>query len=247
MKRTIITLIGVAALALVVTGCGTESSVEPISVVPVGLTVEFDLETPNGTVPGDVDIEYNSRPSGGPDSITVESGLVMLRTIRLHETPVSVVDTNVTAADEDRDMTDGSVRYHGPAIAQIGHTGFDIGTINVPVGNYQQLTFVLQKARATDDLGNHDDLLGSSVRVEGKVWNGSVGRSFVFETDYTSQIAVDGKFTVSEEMSDNLSLVFEAGEWFHNGSQWLDPDDPADRSQIVRSLRRNISGGVAVN
>ncbi len=247
MKKTIITLIGVAALALVVTGCGTESSVEPTQVVPVGLTVEFDLETPNGTIPGDIDIQHNSRPSGGPDSITVESGLVMLRTIRLHETPVSVVDTNVTAADEDRDMTDASVRYHGPVIAQVGHTGLDIGNINVPVGNYQQLTFVLQKARASDDLSTYDDLLGSSVLVEGKVWHGSVGRSFVFETDYTSQIAVDGKFTVSEDMTESLSLIFEAGQWFHNGSRWLNPDDPADRSQILRSLRRNISGGIGVN
>ncbi|GAB4321221.1 MAG: hypothetical protein Kow0074_12030 [Candidatus Zixiibacteriota bacterium] len=247
MKRIIATLAAVAVSAVMITGCGTESSIDPTTVVPVGLTVTFDLDSPNGTVPGDIDIQNNSRPTDGPDSVTVESGLVMLRTIRLHESPVTALDTNITAADEDRDMSDASVRYHGPLIAQIGSSDLDIGDMNVPVGNYQQMTFVLQKARETDDLGDNADLLGSSVRVQGKVWHGSVGRSFTFETDYTSQIAVDGDFTVNEGMTDNLSLVFRAGHWFHNGSRWLDPNTPSDRAQIIKSMLRNISGGTGVH
>jgi hypothetical protein len=108
------------------------------------------------------------------------------------------------------------------------------------------MTFVMQKARDTDDLGDNDELLGSSVRVTGRVWRDNMGHSFVFETDYTSEVAVEGSFDVNGNGAENLGVVFEAGQWFHNGSRWLDPNDPADRSPIIRCMLRNISGGNSV-
>jgi len=245
MNRTLTSLAALALLVLLAAGCGTESSVDPIQTAQVDLTVSFDWSTNTGTIPDDGTIEANTRPSGDPDSVTIESGLLMLRTVRLHTTPVTP-DTNITAADEDRDVSDASVRYQGPYIAQLGTNKLDLGTITVPVGNYEQMTFVMQKARETDDLGDHDDLLGSSVRVAGRVWRDNIGHSFVFETDYTSEVAVDGSFDVKGAGGENLGVVFEVGQWFHNGARWLDPNDPADRSPIIRCMLRNSSGGNAV-
>ena len=244
MKRAILLLIGVAAIALLVAGCGEESGVNPTPSATIGLTVAFDMSAPTLTLPGDDDALANSKPTGSPDSVTVSSGLLMVRSIRLNESAVSQVDTVITAADEDRDLSDASVRFHGPYVVAIDGSGLNLGTMTIPANNYRQMTFVLQKARATDDLNGHDELTGSSIRVQGKVWRDGVRHSFSFETEYTSEIAVTGDFTVNGSTDGTLTVEFAPRHWFHAGSQWLDPEEPANRLRILRNIRRSVSGSL---
>lgn len=246
MTRVLTMILGVAVLTLVVVGCGPESATNPASTISMNLKVGFDLNVPKVTVPDDGTIQTTSLPDGGPDSVTVTSGLLMLRSVRLNTVPVSTLDTNITAGDEDHDVSDASVRYQGPGIVTISRETTDLGSIELPVGQYEQVTFVLQRARETDNLGNHDELLGSSVRVEGKVWHGNVSRAFVYETDYTSEMAINGAFDASTD-GGTLWLNFAAGNWFHDGTRWLDPNEPANRYRILRGIERNMSGGTNVD
>jgi hypothetical protein len=244
MKRTILSLAGIAAIALMVAGCGEESGINPTPGVTLGLTVSFDMTAPANTVPGDDDTQTISIPATAPDSVTVSSGFLMVRSVRLNEDAVSHVDTVITAADEDRDWGDASVRFQGPYVVAIDGGAFDLGTTTIPTGNYRQMTFVLQKARATDDLDGHDDLAGSSITVCGKVWRNGAGQRFAFSTDYTTELAVSGDFTVTESTAGNLTVQFAPLRWFNTGSHWLDPDDTANRLQILRGIRRSVSGGL---
>ncbi len=247
MKRAMVTLAGVAMIALLVVGCGTESGTKPVQSATVGLKVVFDLTPPTPNVPGGDGAQKNSGPSGvDADSVTVNSGLLMIRSIRLSADGVADVDTVITAADEDRDLLDAGVRFHGPYVMQISGAGQSLGETVIPVGVYEQATFVLQKARSTDDLGDHSDLVGSSMRITGNVWYAGDAYPFTFETDYTSEFVIDGPLTVNSGSGNNLELTFAAGSWFHNGSRWLDPRKASNRLQILRGLRRNVSGGLDI-
>ncbi len=240
----------IAALAcgvLLMNGCGEESINQP-SQGTLGLNVAFDLSSPDMPL---VDINNRQRESrppdvSGPDSITVTGGLAMVRSLRFVADPSAVIDTSITAADEQRDLGDASVRFRGPYILVVDDTQQGLATSTVPSGNYSQLRFVFQKARPTDNLGTHPELLGSSVRVTGMVWHGSRGKFFTFTTDITTEVAVNGSYTVSNGATGSLSLQFHPARWFYSGEQWLDPTDPANRLAIMRNLGRNISAQLGV-
>jgi hypothetical protein len=247
MKRVWILLGCVAIAACVAAGCGVESGTNPIPSVPVGLTVSFDFTAPTTTVPGD-DVQRSNDPglSGAPDSVTIASGLLMVRSVRFNSEAASEVDTIITAADENDDINDASVRFHGPYVLEVDGNPLEIGEATVPVGAYQQVTFVLQKARSSDNMNGHDELLGSSLVVTGKVWRDGAGQSFVFNTDVTSEVAIDGNYTLTESTDGTLNLNFHIGQWFHNGGHWLDPETPANRLRILNNVRGNISGSIEV-
>lgn len=249
MKRAFVITSGLVAAAFLAAGCGVENGTAPVPQSPLGLAVGFDMSRPQSEVSqDDIGIGRNIDPfaDGSPDSVVVSSAVVMIRSIRLLETPVASVDTVITAADEERDRLDASVAFQGPYVVTPDGDG-ELAIVNVPSGNYQQVSFVLQKARFGDDLNGHDDLRGSSIRVTGRVWRNGVYRSFVYATDYTSEFVVNGNFRIGATENGSLALTFAAGKWFHNGSRWLDPERGTDAVAIVRSLRRNISGSLTVH
>ncbi len=245
MKRTLASLIGIAIVALLATGCGEENGVTPTPSGTVGLTVAFDMSLPNVTVPDDDNIYTQSRPATSPDSVTITSGLLMVRSIRLNQTVDNSVDTVITAADENRDLGDASVRFQGPYIVTIDGSSYDLGTTTIPQDDYRQMTFVLQKARVTDMLNGHDELIGSSLSVTGKIWRNGDGRTFTFNTDYTSEFAITGDFNVNTTNAGTLTVEFAPRQWFHTGSHWLDPNDSSNRLQIVNNIRRTVSGSLS--
>jgi hypothetical protein len=247
MKRVWFSLGCIAVIACLAAGCGVESGTNPIPTVPVELTVSFDFTAPTTTIPGD-DVQRGPDPDlgGAPDSVTVVSGLLMVRSVRLNTEAVTEVDTVITAADEGSDVNDASVRFHGPYVVELDGNTLNLGETSVPASDYKQVTFVLQKARSSDNLSGHDELLGSSLRVTGKVWRNGIGHSFVYETGYTSEFAVNGNFDLSESTDGRLNLSFHVGHWFHNGGHWLDPETPTNNLQILNNVRGNISGALEV-
>jgi len=245
MKRTILTLAGIAVIALLTVGCGEEAGVTPTATATIGLAVAFDMAPPTVTIPDDGNQYNSSKPATGPDSVTVTAGLLMVRSVRLNQTVNNSVDTVITAGDESRDLGDAAVRFQGPYVVTIDGSSFDLGTTTIPEDDYRQMTFVLQKARATDDLNGHDELVGSSLRVQGKIWRDGIGQSFTFETDYTSEFAITGDFGVNATTGGTLTVEFAPRQWFHSGSQWLDPNESSNRLRIVNNIRRTVSGSLS--
>jgi hypothetical protein len=191
-------------------------------------------------------IQANSRPigDGSPDSVTLTSGLAMVRSIRLVANPTTTPDTVITASDEQRDLADASVRFQGPYVVLAADGTRDVEATSVPTGSYTQLRFVLQKARSTDDLSGHTELVGSSIRISGTVWRNGQGTGFTYTTDYTSEIAVNGSYTVPDNLNGYLALTFEAGRWFRYGRGWIDPTESTNRLQIIRNLRSSVTARI---
>jgi hypothetical protein len=253
MNRTLVAAATIVFAALMIGGCGEESVNRPAPEGTVGLKIAFDLATDEMGVTNinDIDdhIQANSAPigDGSPDSVTVTSGLAMVRSLRFVADPTVAVDTIITASDEQRDLTDASVRFQGPYVLLVTSGAQELGTVSVPAGDYGQLRFVLQKARSTDNLGGHTELTGSSVRVSGTIWREGRGTDFTFTTDYTSEIAVNGAFSIAASTGGDLAITFDASRWFRYGRGWLDPMDPTNRLEIIRNLRRNVSARVVAD
>jgi hypothetical protein len=252
MNRTLTVVAAIAFAAMMIAGCGEESVNRPAPEGTVGLKIVFDLTSESGIVPGarDLDnhIQTNSGPigDGSPDSVTVSSGLAMIRSIRLVTDPTAAVDTNITASDEQHDLTDASVRFQGPYVLDATGGTQELATASVQAGTYRQLRFVMQKARSTDDLGGHTELLGSSVLVSGTVWRYGVGTPFTYTTDFTSEIAVNSNLNIAASSSGSLGITFDLGNWFRYGRTWLDPNDPGNGFLILKNIRGNITAHVVV-
>jgi hypothetical protein len=252
MDRTLAVVAAIAFAALMIGGCGEESVNRPAPEGTVGLKIAFDLTSDYGSVTNIHDInnhiQTNSAPigDGSPDSVTVTSGLAMVRSLRFVADPTAAVDTNITASDEQHDLTDASVRFQGPYVLVVTGGAQELETAPVPAGVYGQLRLVLQKARSTDDLSGHTELVGSSVRVSGTIWRDGQGTDFTYTTDYTSEIAVNGTFNIAASADGDLAITFDASRWFQFGRGWLDPTDPTNRLQILRNLRSNISARIVV-
>jgi len=252
MNRTLVAAATIVFAALMIGGCGEESVNRPAPEGTVGLKIAFDLATDEMGVTNinDIDdhIQANSAPigDGSPDSVTVTSGLAMVRSLRFVADPTVAVDTIITASDEQRDLTDASVRFQGPYVLVVTGGAQELETAPVPAGVYGQLRFVLQKARSTDDLSGYTELVGSSVRVSGTIWRAGQGTDFTYATDYTSEIAVNGTFNIAASADGSLAITFDAGRWFQYGRGWLDPTDATNRLQILRNVRSNISARIMV-
>ena len=253
MNRTLMVAATIALAAGLIVGCGEESVNRPAAEGTIALKMSFDLTSEGTGLPNinDVndDIQANSAPlgDGSPDSVTVSSGLAMVRSLRFVADPAASVDTNITAADEQHDMTDASVRFHGPYVLQVTGDTQELETTSVPAGHYGQLRFVLQKARSTDDVNGHTELVGSSLRVSGTIWRNGQGTDFTYTTDYTSEVAINGSFNIAASAASNLAIIFDAGRWFRYGRGWLDPTDASSRLLILRNLRNHVAAKVVGN
>lgn len=249
MRKSLLAGAAIAITALLAGGCSKTEMTQPVGGATLGLKVVFSLATDDGSITNTNDItnhiQANSRPADlGVDSVTLTSGVAMVRSVRFVANPSAAPDTVITTADEARDLNDPTVPFSGPYVLLATGAEQALGITSVPAGFYPQVRFVLQEAQASDNLGNHPELAGSSLRISGKIWRNDLGIDFTYTTDYTSEIAVGGVFNVGSNVNGTLALTFNAGRWFRAGRLWLNPIDPANQLQITRNIRNNVSARI---
>ncbi|MBI5868499.1 MAG: hypothetical protein HZB43_09460 [candidate division Zixibacteria bacterium] len=246
MKKAMMVAAAIAITGLMAGGCSKTPPVQPVGGTTLGLRIVVNTVQDDGSITNTNNIKDHVQgmsilPENGIDSVTLNSGLVMVRSFKFVTAGGTPVDTNITAADEIRDIEDPAVRFHGPYVLLTTGEALDVAPTSIPVGFYPELRFVIQKASATDNLGGHQELIGSSLIISGVIWRGGQGTSFNYATDYTSEIAVGGVFNVGSNVNGTLTLTFNAGRWFRAGRSWVDPTNPSNNLQITRNIRNNVS------
>jgi hypothetical protein len=65
-------------------------------------------------------------------------------------------------------------------------------------------------------------------------------RGFQFQTDYSSEFAVAGIYTLTSGVTTEYVVEFDVGRWFRKANLWLDPSDRGNYTTIIDNIRRNI-------
>jgi len=240
MKRTLtaVLIVGVCILAL---GCGPESSNNSLSDISTAWNIEFNLASPSANiVGGDTPNTQQGYAAEGPDSITIDYGAVVIRSLRFVDGEAGAVDTQITAEEESRDESDPDISHKGPYVLPVNAALQPLGSGAVVRGAYTEVRFVLQPARASDELNGLDDLLGNSILVRGRIWSAGESRRFTFSSDYTSEYSVRGVYDLSAGDDVQYTLRFNVGRWFRAGNAWLNPGNSGHRVRIMDNIRLNI-------
>ncbi len=244
MKKTLIT-IGMGALILgVAAGCAKNSPSGPALDATATWNVAFNMDPNDGTTTGTGAETSEQALGGAPDSVTIESGAVVLRSLRLSSGDESA-DTNITASDQNRDADDTNIRFKGPFLASVAPSATALGTEGVVSGRYHAVVFVLEPA--SNGIEGHPELDGKSVVVSGFVWRNGQGSRFTFSTDYSSEFVVYGQFEMASGSTCTGTLTFNPTRWFRSGAGWLDPTTSSNRLTVLRNLRGNIRATFGVS
>ena len=232
----------VAAVGLV--GCWTSSPVvyAPSSTVYGMVTLVVN----NSTDFSIVESSARTTPwnAGVPDSLTIDAGKFLVRSVQFVNGSDYIVDTDITAADEQQDESNSWIPFQGPyVLAVTGTESKSLGFRTVEAGNFNALSLVLHKGKTTDNLGDDTDMIGRSVLVTGKVWYGNRADAFVFDIDLRTEIVIPGDFAVPESESPEYVVQFNVGRWFYFGDRWLDPNKVENLPMIYRNIQHQIIGG----
>ena len=220
-------------------GCGLENGSGPTLDASATWVAEFDLGADDEVVINADDPQTSEQTLGGtPDSVTIESGTLVIRSLRF-ESGSAVVDTSITADDKSRDQNDDLIRFRGPyvcaAIAPVS-----LGSQSVAAGRFDRVVFVIEPATNANQVGGREDLVGKSVLISGHVWrNGRSGR-FEFASDYATECAVNRSGHLGAGQSCAGTLTFRTSRWFRSGSSWIDPNEATNRGTILRNIRQNV-------
>ena len=246
MKRNVFMLL-VLVVGVLAIGCGPENASGPLGDVTTAWKIQFDLDSPAAAIRDDIEADRNvGFGLDGIDSVTIIYGAVVVRSLRFGVSG-GTVDTDITAEDESRDLDDADITLQGPYVLPINSAALGLGSDVVAPGQYNELRFVMQPARISDDLQGIEDLVGNSILVKGRVWSGSQNQRFTFSSDYTSEYVVGGVFDLVSGSDPRFTLSFNAGRWFLFGERWLDPRDGDNRSTILNNIRRHITAGQTVD
>lgn len=244
MIRTL-TTVGVCALAVgVVTGCGDDSGSNPAVETVARWTVTLEPGAGSDvTLFGD-GAETTEQALGlAPDSITLEYGGIVVRSLRL-DNATGAADTSITASDKDRDANDENIHFQGPYMCAVGSASNDLGIEAVTPGRYNRVVFVIEPA--TNRIVGHPEMDGQSIRIAGLVWRDGRSSRFTFSSDYSSEYVVYGSFELAAGSNSVGTLTATPAQWFRSGTMWLDPTVPGNRGTVLRNIRGNIRATLGV-
>jgi len=242
MRTKMLSAAVVCMAAVVLAGCGSDSSV---GTLPTN-TAQLKLVVNTSTDVNDVKAltRINPLKEGLPDSVTITSGKFLVRSLQFKQTADYMVDTDISAADEARDQSDPNILYQGPYVLQASdNQALDLGSRTVPVGDYNTISLILHEGKATDDLGTATDMVGYSVKVTGYTWYGDVADYFTFTLNLKTEILVRGDFSVPAGGSPEYVVEFDVAKWFAFGNEWLNPNEAENLPRIYQNIQKYIQGG----
>jgi hypothetical protein len=243
--RTKVLLAAVLVVMVVgLTGCWSSSPVvhTPASSNHAKVTLVVDSGTDHTII--DQMSRDNPWNAGSPDSLKIDAGKFLVRSIQFVDLSDYEVDTDISAADETQDEQNAWIPFKGPyVVAVTGSESNCLGVRDVEVGNRNALSLVLHKGKSTDDLGTDTEMIGRSVLVTGKVWYGDRVDAFVFSIDLRTELIVPGNFTIPSSGDAEYVVKFSVGKWFRFGDHWLDPNKVENLAHIYRNIQRQIGGG----
>lgn len=168
----------------------------------------------------------------------------------LNEAKIMLKDIKLHAEDEGEGEGHDDNVMIGPVIVQLKLSGAVnlVTSSNVPPNSYERVIFQIHKLVSTEINTPDPDFIDPdgttySVVVKG-VYNGT---DFIFK----SSISVNQKLefprllVVNANSVANFTLMATPEIWFMNNSGiFLDPSDPANRTEIESNIRNNIRNSI---
>jgi hypothetical protein len=217
MQRSLMAVLGIAALAGCSEGTGPGGNPSPLD-------------------PGTVSLTLVTGPAGGPlfsragiaddtivsgtDTLIITRAQLVLREIEveLEDDDACDDDDSSSTGDDDscEEFSTGAILVDLPLNGQ-AETQL---TIAVPPGIYDEIEFELHKPEDDGDddafLAEHPDFDGVSIRVEG-TFNGA---PFVFESDINveQEIDLNPPLEVTDSTGTNVTLRVDISGWFRTGT-----------------------------
>ncbi|MFN6113256.1 MAG: hypothetical protein ACK47W_05900 [Bacteroidota bacterium] len=168
------------------------------------------------------------------DSVIVNRVRVLVRRLVLH--PLGL-----------RDSLDDRTIKSGPFILLADSTGVRVvASVNLPAGDYDKLKFEIHRFSSSEVPSyRNDTTFGDfvtddrySVIIDGYAVRQGTVRPFTYRSDGTSNVMLQStKMVIPSSGMYTASLVFSVAAAFRAGSNYLDPDDRTNESQIDNNIR----------
>jgi len=217
VKKFSFSLIAIAALALLITGCGKN----PQASTAANLTLSIRAVTGG----------LNKNASTPAPQVTITSAKIVIGKIEF-ETAL-------------RDSMDFKSRT--PLVVTLDLTGkpTPIGAVSIPLGTYTEMEFEIRRLWTDDGqiYLDNPDLQNRSIAVRGYV-NGDTSAVFVFtsaleeeqETEFSPPLVVD-----ANSPQTNVILTLDTTVWFSNGAgSYLDPRLSQNQYAIEKNIKASI-------
>lgn len=153
-----------------------------------------------------------------------------------------------------KDSTEGLFKAT-PLVLELNLNGNvqDVGVLSVPFGTYTRLEFDIHRAEASDTTAMSSDqrvkirpfFVGDkySVIIEGKVYEGTTQRTFVYKSKINAKQKIDlvQPLVVSDaDPAVNATMLISSNGWFKENNTLLDPADTKNETKINDNIRRSI-------
>lgn len=142
--------------------------------------------------------------------------------------------------------TDSSSIKVGPFVVKLNLIGtttdFAIG--NIPAGSYDRIKFEIHKIEASETLSDPefregtDESLRYSVIVKGK--HNTLPFIYKSRKSAKQDLKLETPVTVEENGIANLTITVDPFTWFSDGTNTLDPTDPANESVIDNNIKESF-------
>lgn len=153
-----------------------------------------------------------------------------------------------------KDSTEGLFKTT-PLVLELNLNGNvqDVGVLSVPFGTYTRLEFDIHRAEASDTTSMSSDqrvkirpfFVGDkySVIIEGKVYEGTTQRTFVYKSKINAKQKIDLVQPLVVSYADpavNATMLISSNGWFKENNTLLDPADTKNETKINDNIRRSI-------
>jgi hypothetical protein len=184
--------------------------------------------------------------TNGTVSLSFSKGTTLLKTtedaIELDTVKILIRDIKIKS----KSGTDSTNIKVGPFVVKLNLTGTttDFAISGIPANNYERIKFEIHKIEASETLSDPefregtDESLRYSVIVKGKY--NTVPFIYKSRKSAKQDLKLENPVVVDENGVANLTITVDPFTWFYNGSNILDPTNPANENDIDNMIKESF-------
>jgi len=187
-----------------------------------------------------------SENTNGTISLSFSKGTTLLKlnadAIELDTVKILIRDIKIKS----KSGTDSTSIKVGPFVVKLNLTGTttDFAVSGIPSNSYDRIKFEIHKIEASETLSDPefregtDESLRYSVIVKGK--HNTLPFMYKSRKSAKQDLHLENPVTVDENGVANLTITVDPFTWFSDGTNILDPSDPANESVIDNNIKESF-------
>jgi len=184
--------------------------------------------------------------TNGTVSLSFSKGTTLLKInadlIELDTVKILIRDIKIKS----KSGTDSTSIKVGPFVVKLNLTGSttDFAVSGIPSNSYDRIKFEIHKIEASETLSDPefregtDESLRYSVIVKGK--HNTLPFIYKSRKSAKQDLHLENPVTVDENGVANLTITVDPFTWFTDGTNILDPTDPANESVIDNNIKESF-------